>query len=227
MSCADTRLSEIEKALSKQKQVIASQELAISEMSQVISQIRAEQEEGKSSVAAQDVRIAEISDDVDALHTAFSKKTEEMAARTFEVRKPVVEFKAPEIKVEPKVEIYVPPKKQGDIIIKSVDVFTTKKNGEPWDDSDGPPDLVVEIRGASSGDFRTRVEKNSYSAAYNAKGPRITEGDEITISVIDADVVFSDEVGSFKKTITADTIKLGTVNWTFGRISSLVLEFQP
>jgi hypothetical protein len=45
--------------------------------------------------------------------------------------------------------------------------------------------------------------------------------------VLDGDVFVDDTIATFTKIITADTMQSSTVNWTFGRVASLVLEFQP
>ena len=59
------------------------------------------------------------------------------------------------------------------------------------------------------------------------KSLRVTEGDTLTFTVWDSDVFSNDEIGTFTKTISADTMQQGTVDWKFGSVSSLVLKFQP
>jgi hypothetical protein len=105
-------------------------------------------------------------------------------------------------------------------------VYPEKDNGSPWDES-GPPDLKVRIVGGSAGSYTTSTRQDTTDATYNVKATRVAEGDEIKIEVLDGDVFVDDTIGAFTKQITAATMQSGTVNWTFGRVASLVLEFQP
>jgi small-conductance mechanosensitive channel len=133
----------------------------------------------------------------------------------------------PEIKIEPKIEFPSPPRKSADIIIHSVEVYSRRKNGKVWDES-GPPDLKVEITNLDTHQtYATRVAEDVHSATFNSKSIRIAEGQKFKVTVWDKDVFFNDEIGSYVKEVTADTIASGKVNWTFDRIASLVLEFQP
>jgi hypothetical protein len=49
----------------------------------------------------------------------------------------------------------------------------------------------------------------------------------LEITVIDGDVFSDDEIGSYSKLITADTLSQGSVTWSFGRVSNIVLKFEP
>lgn len=138
----------------------------------------------------------------------------------------LINVQPPEIHVQPRVEYAPPPRMQADLLIRSVSVYPEKDNGSPWDDS-GPPDLKVRIAGGSGGTYTTRTQQDTTSATYNVKATRVAEGDEIEISVLDGDLVADDTIATYTKQITAATIQAGTVNWTFGRVASLVLEFQP
>lgn len=141
-------------------------------------------------------------------------------------QKPIFEMKAPEVKVEPRIELPRPRKREVDLIIKSVSVKSTDSNGSDWDAS-GPPDLMVSVKNAAGEKFDTEVVQDQHSGTFNVKSLRVSEGDTLTITVWDSDVFANDEIGSFTKTISADTMQQGTVNWSFGGVSSLVLEFQP
>lgn len=140
---------------------------------------------------------------------------------------PVVE--ASTIKFEPKIEIASPPpKRSADIIIKSVTLSGTRPNGAAWDAS-GPPDPVVYIEQKKflGSSYTTNVEHDSFSASFNEKSIRVSEGDTIKIIVYDKDVLDDDEVGTYVKTITAHTLNERNVDWSFGGVLSLLLEFQP
>lgn len=150
------------------------------------------------------------------------------------VSEPLVTIKAPEIKFEPKFEPKIvipeaPPKKSVDLILRSVSLASTKVSGAVWDNS-GPPDLRVSIRiqkflgGAS---FDSSVKHDVFSATFNEKTIRVSEGDTIEIEVYDEDLLASDLAGSYVKLITADTMQQRQVNWSFDQVNSLVLEFQP
>jgi tetratricopeptide (TPR) repeat protein len=134
----------------------------------------------------------------------------------------------PEIKIEPKITLSAsPPKKAVDVLIHSVTVYSTNAAGKAWDRS-GPPDLKVCIRNVDNGDsFTTPTKRDTESADFNCKAIRVSEGQKIRVTVLDDDVFFDDTIGSYEKEITADTMKQGKVEWSFDRVSSLVLEFQP
>jgi hypothetical protein len=200
--CNDSKQESFDAALAQQNELLGSQQQQMQQMTATIEQLRVENQQAKA-------------------------RLDEAASRP-----PVINVQPPEIRVQPRVEYAPPPPppppptKQVDLIIKSVTVYSDKDNGSPWDDS-GPPDLKVRIVGGSGGSYTTSTQQDTTSATYNVKATRLAEGDEIEISVLDGDVFADDTIGAFTKQITADTMQSGTVNWTFGRVASLVLEFQP
>ena len=113
-----------------------------------------------------------------------------------------------------------------DIIIKEVYLANMKANGKVWDNS-GDPDPQITISKGYGCSYTTDVKRDTFYALFNEKSIRVREGDTITLTVYDDDFSAPDEAGSFTKIITAETMKLGTVIWTFGQVSTLVLEFQP
>jgi hypothetical protein len=118
-------------------------------------------------------------------------------------------------------------KVSADILVKSVRVAATKEGGQAWDASGGSPELKVQISKGLFGSKTTTAGSNSTSASFNEKLIRVSEGDTITITVYDQDAFADDFVGSYEKQISADTIKQGTVTWSFDQVTELVLEFQP
>lgn len=197
--CNDSKQESFDAALAKQNELLSSQQQQMQQMTATMEQLRAENQQAKA-------------------------RLDEAASRP-----PVIKIQPPEIRVQPRVEYAPPPpppRKQVDLIIKSVTVYSEKDNGSPWDES-GPPDLKVRIVGGSGGSYTTSTQQDTTHATYNVKATRVAEGDEIEISVLDGDVFVDDTIGVFTKQITADTMQSGTVNWTFGRVASLVLEFQP
>jgi hypothetical protein len=155
------------------------------------------------------------------------RAAEQVNAQLKEARETHTVFR-PEFKAEPTINIIpTPAKKAADIILRSVEVYSTDANGAVWDES-GPPDLKVYIRNQTTGEsFTSSKVQDSTSAEYNQKAIRVNEGDTVVFKVIDADVFDDDTIGTYSKEFTERTLALGTANWSFGRVASLVMEFQP
>jgi cell division protein FtsB len=115
--------------------------------------------------------------------------------------------------------------KSVDVILQSVSVDSTKPNGGVWDES-GPPDLKVRLE-TSDDVFVSETKQDTHSTSYGVKALRIAEGDTLEITVIDGDVFVDDTIGEYTKLITAETIRQGTVTWSFDRVDQLVLRFEP
>lgn len=113
-----------------------------------------------------------------------------------------------------------------DLIVKSVEVKTTKANGDDWDGDGSAPDLKVEIR-IKSASHTTSVRKNTFSAEFNEKTLRVSPGDTIEVRVIDQDLAFDDPVGSYSKEVTELTLAAGVAIWSFGQVEGLALVFEP
>jgi hypothetical protein len=107
-----------------------------------------------------------------------------------------------------------PVEKSVDVILKYVSLDSEKANGKVWDNS-GPPDLQIEIS-SSDGSYKSGVKRDQFSASINDRTVRVQEGDTLSITVYDDDVLAPDEAGSYTKAITADTMAQGTVPWSFG-----------
>ena len=120
-------------------------------------------------------------------------------------------------------------KKAVDVIIVSIKVETTKSGGAAWDAGGGAPDLKVFVRKDKGFDkgTATKTKENTFEAKFDQKTIRIEEGDTIEIVVYDEDVAGDDTVGTYRKTITADTIREGVVRWKFDRVIELQVKFEP
>ncbi len=148
---------------------------------------------------------------------ATEKRVEQVARRpTFTVEEPTITFQ----RAAPS-----PPINAVDVILKSVSVLGTRSNGNAWDES-GPPDLKVRFE-TSSDRYTTPTRQDSYSASFGSRVIRVAEGDSLTVTVIDGDVFADDTIGEYTKVITAETIRQGTVAWSFDRVDELVLRFEP
>lgn len=140
-------------------------------------------------------------------------------------------FELPEIKIEPKIEVREPtrgpPKHSVDIIVKSVRLAARKRNGKRWDIGDGAPDPKVRIKVSGGESGTTQASRDTYSATFNEKVVRVSEGDTIEITVYDQDEIADDTAGTYTKQLTADTFKERSVTWSFDQVEALSLDFQP
>jgi hypothetical protein len=91
------------------------------------------------------------------------------------------------------------------------------------------PDLKVSIEQTSlfGSSYTTPTIQDTTHAVFDAKSIRVTEGDTIRITVYDEDVLADDTIATQEIGITADTINRRYVDWTFGEVFSLQLEFRP
>jgi hypothetical protein len=121
------------------------------------------------------------------------------------------------------------PKMSADVVVHSVKVHTTKKDGKPWDILGGAPDLMVFVRKAGTGGQKhtTKVKKDSFEATFGERTLRISVGDEIEVIVYDQDEKLHDKIGEKTVKITQDMLKKREAKWDFDRVISLVLEFEP
>ncbi|MFN0196054.1 MAG: hypothetical protein ACKVT0_04870 [Planctomycetaceae bacterium] len=143
---------------------------------------------------------------------------------------PVIQVQEPSIHIEPEITFSsTPAASAADVIVKSVSVYSTKEDDAAWDAFDGAPDLKVYIEQTSlfGSSYETGVEDDTFSATFNAKAIRVTAGDTIRVVVYDNDALAGDIIGEYTKEITEDTLRERVVSWSFGRVSSLELEFQP
>ena len=121
------------------------------------------------------------------------------------------------------------PKRSADLVVQSVKVHTTKKGGDPWDPLGGAPDLMVAVRKAEKGGAKhtTKVKKDAFEASFGERTIRVTVGDEVEVVVSDEDERFHDKVGETTVKVTEDMLKKREVKWEFGRVITLVVEFEP
>jgi len=76
------------------------------------------------------------------------------------------------------------------------------------------------------GSLDTGAGKDSTFASYNKRKMRVTEGDKISIAVWDQDAFDDDMAGSYEKKLSADTLRQGTVTWSFDQVTALVIQFE-
>jgi hypothetical protein len=231
--CNNAKEESFQAALARQNELLTSQQQQVQQMTATIEELRTENQQAQAQlqqVAEQNELLTSQQQQMQQMTTTIEQlraENQRAQARLAEAANQRPEIKVqPEIRLRPTIEYQPPPRKEVDLIIHSVSVYADKDNGSPWDDS-GPPDLKVRIVGGSAGTFTTSTQRNTTYATFNVKATRVAEGDEIQVEVLDSDVLLDDTIGTFTKQITAATMQSGTVNWTFGRVASLVLEFQP
>lgn len=220
MGCSGN--SKVLQQLDEQRAAMEKQQQVIAEMSKSMKEI---EEQHRLSLAALSAKDAENKELAVKLETAEAR-IERVAQRVeHEVRHPTFTVEKPEITIQrAPPPTPVPARKSVDLIINSVSVYGTQDNGDVWDES-GPPDLKVRVE-TSSDSFTTATTKDSESASYDVKSIRVAEGDTLVVTVIDDDAFSDDEIGSYSKLITADTLSQGSVTWSFGRVSNIVLKFE-
>ncbi|MDZ4685280.1 MAG: hypothetical protein SH850_09330 [Planctomycetaceae bacterium] len=178
------------------------------------AELRRELAELKASVNEQKQRVETVEQE--------AKVTEECVEQvsrrpTFTIEEPTLSF-----------ESAASPSPSGnavDVILNSVSVLSTKGGGGVWDES-GPPDLKVKFE-TYSASYTTPTQQDTHSASFGSRVIRVSEGDTLTVKVSDGDVFKDDTIGEYTKVITAETIRQGTVTWSFGRVNELVLRFEP
>ena len=205
--------SQVLQELEQQRAALNSQQQTMAAMSKSLQDMEQRNRQSEAALAAQEAE--------------NQKLLQRLSAATQiqqEARRPTFTFEAPDVTLQGPPAPAVS-RKSADLILQSVNVFGTKSNGSAWDDS-GPPDLKVRVE--TSGDsFTTTTKHDTESASFGVQTIRVAEGDSLRVTVYDSDVVFDDEIGSYSKQITTDTLRQGTVTWSFGRVYELVLKFEP
>jgi hypothetical protein len=113
-----------------------------------------------------------------------------------------------------------------DLVIRRVEVETTKANGEAWDAFNGKPDLMVTVASGRKR-YTSSVAMNVFEHDFNAKALRVRAGAVVEFAVFDQDVAVDDEIGAFTATITAADIAKGSVTFPgIGRVKQLVVELR-
>lgn len=117
------------------------------------------------------------------------------------------------------------------VVIKSVSVEKTKKDGSSWDINNGAPDLSVIVRNASETDskkFETKEKEDTFSAEYNTPTTVKVRADQtLEIHVVDNDVASDDTIGKTEVKVTSEILKDGKVELKdFGQVIRLELEMK-
>jgi hypothetical protein len=219
IGCSDN--SKVLQELEQQRASLEKQQQVITEMSSSMKDIEERHRQSQSALSAKETENKELARKLAAAQARIDQVAQRVEQET---RRPTFTVEAP------KIEVQRPPapvvrKKSADLIIQSVNVYGTKTNGSVWDDS-GPPDPKVRVS-AGSDSYTTFTKHDTETASFGVKSIRVAEGDTLEVTVYDSDVVFDDEIGSYSKLITADTLSQGKVTWSFGRVYELVLKFEP
>ena len=116
------------------------------------------------------------------------------------------------------------------IVIKSVEVKTTKADKSSWDVMDGAPDLFVRVRVDSkeAKDYDTKVKDDVYKATFDEPtNVKFRIGQKVIFKVIDKDVAANDDVGTFTLETTEPVISKGKLRLeNFGQVIMLDVEFK-
>jgi hypothetical protein len=115
------------------------------------------------------------------------------------------------------------------VILKSVEVMTTKSGGDAWDVNDGKPDLVINVKNLSDTtqkEVYTEEKTDVFSATYDAATVLAKAGHKVRIQVLDKDVAANDTIGETTLEVTEDMLKKGKASLSFGQVKSLMLEFR-
>lgn len=99
------------------------------------------------------------------------------------------------------------------VVVKKVEVETTKKDGSSWDVDNGKPDLAVIIRNMSDKDsktFTTKTKDDTFSAEFDEPTTiKVRPGQTLEFEVVDKDVAINDTIGKVQKEMTEGMLKDG------------------
>jgi hypothetical protein len=116
------------------------------------------------------------------------------------------------------------------LVIERVEVRPTKEGGETaWDVGGGAPDLKVSVErtSAPAGEKHiTAPRKNVYQADFNRTALEVEANDELKFQVLDEDVGHDDEVGTISRQISAEELRSGKLELSFGQVTKLILRFE-
>jgi hypothetical protein len=117
------------------------------------------------------------------------------------------------------------------VVVKKLEVKTTKDDGADWDINKGKPDLAVSVRNMDEKDskaFRTKTKDDVFTADFDETSTvRVRPGQTVEIEVLDVDAALNDSVGKIKKELDATTLKSGKLKLEkFGQVILLEIEFK-
>ena len=117
------------------------------------------------------------------------------------------------------------------VIIKKVEVKTTKADGSAWDVDNGKPDLAVKVRNYSekgSKTFTTKTKDDTFSAEFDEPTTvKFRKGQTLEFEVVDVDVAVNDSIGKLSKDMGDDLIKKGKLAFeNFGQVIRLEIEVK-
>lgn len=117
------------------------------------------------------------------------------------------------------------------IIVKKVEVKTTKADGAAWDINDGKPDLSVSVRNVDEKDskaYKTKTKDDVTSADVDETTTvKVRPGQTIEFEVLDVDAAVNDSAGKVSKELDAATLKSGKLKLEkFGQVIVLEIEFK-
>lgn len=115
-----------------------------------------------------------------------------------------------------------------EVAIESIVVKSTKANGKAWDAFAGYPDIQVALRHLkSASSVTTPVAADRLMHTYNLLAGKVAPGDALELDVWDVDVAYNDHIGLKRLELTREMLEAGSVELTFGQVSSLRLKFFP
>jgi hypothetical protein len=117
------------------------------------------------------------------------------------------------------------------VVVKKVEVKTTKEDGTDWDINMGKPDLSVSVKNIDEKDskaFKTKTKDDTFSATIEETTTvKVRAGQTVEFDVLDVDAALNDSAGKIKKELDAATLKSGKLKLeNFGRVISLEIEFK-
>jgi hypothetical protein len=116
------------------------------------------------------------------------------------------------------------------IILHSATVKPLRADAKPWRSGDRKTDIVVKIKNASQPgqrEFASPELKNVFSGKWeNVSTVTANVGDELRIQVVDHGAIKDAMIGEATFKLSANMVRQGKVDFQFGQVESLVLEFR-
>jgi len=117
------------------------------------------------------------------------------------------------------------------VVVKKVEVESTKEDGSAWDVDNGRPDLAVSIRNMSEADskaFTTKTKDDVTTHEFDEPTTiKVKPGQTLEFTVLDKDVAVNDTIGKVEKKMTAEHLKSGKIRMEkFHRVIFLEIEVK-